>query len=104
MPASPLSCRSLISVSEAADLDVSADCGHSVMQQTPEMVATGPSWCAASQHSAPHPPSPLRCGGRAASELPTTAIKKRIVRSLLTIRDNLTIYSCLHRVVSTSLK
>ena len=82
---SPSGCCGLRSMIAVADLVVSADCGHSVMQQMPEMVATGPSWRAASQHSAPHPPSPSRCGGSAANELPMTETMKRIVISRLTI-------------------
>ncbi len=59
------------------------------MQQMPEMVAAGPFWRAASQQSAPHPPSPSRCGGIAANELPANVTKKRIVTSRLTIRYEL---------------
>jgi hypothetical protein len=67
---------------------VSAEPWHSVMQQIVEIVAAGPSWRVASQQSAPHPPSPLRCGGIAANELPIIVVMRRDVTSHLNIGEN----------------
>jgi hypothetical protein len=55
------------------------------MQQMAEIVAVGPCWRAAAQHSIPHPPSPSWCGGITDSELQAIATRKRIVISLLNI-------------------
>src|SRR5262245_56001162 len=63
------------------------------MQQIAEIVVVGPSWRAASQHSAPHPPSPSRCGGITVNELPAIVIMKRIVTSRLNIEVNQLIYN-----------
>jgi hypothetical protein len=79
---------------------VSACPWHSVMQQMAEIAAAGPSWRAARQQSAPHPPSPSRCGGMTASEFPATAMIKRIVNNRFNIGTNRSIYIRCSIVVS----
>lgn len=66
-------------------INISADCRHSVMQQTPEMVARSLSPRAATQHSEPQPPSPTVCGGMASKELLSIATRKIVVIRRLTI-------------------
>jgi len=95
-----LSCCCLKAVDVSIDVVVSAAPWHSVMQQMAEIVAVGPPWRAAAQHSAPHPPSPSRCGGITANELPTIVIMKMVVTSRLNIGANRSIYSRPSSVVS----
>ena len=96
-----LSCRCLRTVEVNVDVVVSADPWHSVMQQMVEIVAEGALWRAASQHSAPHPPSPSRCGGITANELPIIVTMKRDVTSHLNIEINQSIYIRPFSIMST---
>jgi hypothetical protein len=96
-----LGCRCLRTMEVNVAVVVSADPWHSVMQQMVEIVAEDPSWRAVSQHSAPHPPSPSRCGGITANELLIIMTMKRDVPSHLNIGINQSIYIRPFSIMST---